>query len=328
MNDKNLMIVLALLFCSALSFLFSGMESGVLALNHFRIRQLMRSGDRRAKLLHRFLENPEDFLWTILVGNTVVNFVIFSVGLAKLRDWLPARPVIWLLVCGTMVFVFYIACELAPKTLFQRYPNRLTLLLARPFRAIHGLLAPLVALVAWFSRGLLRCTGGKTFTGRLFGSREELRFVMQESAPNLTTEEKAMINRVLDLQNLRVRHVTIPMAAAAALPASAPMSQVLALCEERNFNRVPILDIKTGRVAGVINLEWVLYSGKVDRAKPARDYMEPPFFLPEELRLEEALRRMQQSGCRLGIVFSPDHGETGVISLQDILRVIFGEVNL
>src|ERR1700733_11055063 len=88
MDNRNLLILLALLFCSALSFLFSGMESGVLALNHFRVRQLMRAGDRRAKVLHGFLENPEDFLWTILVGNTVVNFVIFSVGLSKLRDWL------------------------------------------------------------------------------------------------------------------------------------------------------------------------------------------------------------------------------------------------
>ena len=328
MKEPDLFIALALLLCAALSFLFSGMESGVLALNHFRIRQRMRAGDRRAASLHGFLENPEDFLWTILVGNTVVNFVLFSVGLVKLRDWLHGRPVLGLTVFALAVFLFYILCELVPKTLFQRQPNRLTLMLARPFRAIHGLLAPLVALVAWFSRGLLRYTGGKTFTGRLFGSREELRFVMQESAPNLTTEEKAMINRVLDLDNLRVRHVAIPIAAAATVPAGAPMSQVLALCQERNFNRIPVLDTKTSRVAGVVNVTWVLYSGKLDRAKSARDYMEPAFFLPEELRLEEALRRMQATGCRLGIVFSADHGETGLISLQDILRVIFGEVTL
>jgi CBS domain containing-hemolysin-like protein len=328
MSDRDLLIALALLFCTALSFLFSGMESGVMALNHFRIRQLARAGDRRAKVLHGCLENPEDFLWTILVGNTVSNFLIFSVGLAKLRGWLHGSRVLWLAAFAAAVFVFYIVCELAPKTLFQRYPNRLTLMLARPFRAIHAVLAPLVALVAWFSRGLLHYTGGKIFTGRLFGSREELRFVMQESAPNLTTEEKTMINRVLDLENLRVRHVAIPMSAAATVPATAPMSQVLALCRERNFNRIPVLDTKTGLAAGVINLEWVLYSGKMDPAKPARDYMEPPYFLPEELRLEEALRRMQATGCRLGIVFSADHGETGLISLQDILRVIFGEVTL
>jgi len=137
-----------------------------------------------------------------------------------------------------------------------------------------------------------------------------------------------MINRVLDLQNLRVRLVAFPMAAAVTVPASAPMSGVFALCHERNLNRIPVLDATTGLAAGIINLERVLYSGEVDRAKPARDYMEPAFFLPEELHLEEALRRMQAAGCRLGIVFSHDHGETGLISLQDILRVIFGEVNL
>ena len=87
-------VLAALLFCVALSFLFSGMESGVLALNHFRIRQRMRAGDRRAAVLHGFLENPEDFLWTILVGNTVANFVIFSLGVVQLHGWLgrPARP--------------------------------------------------------------------------------------------------------------------------------------------------------------------------------------------------------------------------------------------
>ena len=165
MSEKDLLTGLALLFCTALSFLFSGMESGVLALNQFRVRQLARAGDRRARVLHGCLEDPEDFLWTILVGNTVVNFVIFSVALVQLRDWLHGRPVLWLVVVGAAVFVFYIVCELVPKTLFLRHPNRLTLALARPFRAIHGLLAPLVALVAWFSRGLLRYTGGKTFTG-------------------------------------------------------------------------------------------------------------------------------------------------------------------
>jgi CBS domain containing-hemolysin-like protein len=328
MSEENTLIGLVLLFCVALSFLFSGMESGVLALNHFRIRQMMRSGDKRAGVLMGFLENPEDFLWTILVGNTVVNFLLFSVGLVKLRGWLRGHTVPGLMVFALAVFVFYILCELAPKTLFQRYPNRLTLLLARPFRLIHRLLAPLVALAAWFSRGLLHLTGGKTFTGRLFGSRDELRFVMQESAPNLTSEEKTMINRVLDLQNLRVRHVTVPMAVGASAPDSAPMSEVLALCLRRNCDRLPVLDTKTGRVAGIINLEWVLYSSELDRAKPARDYMEPPFFLPEELRLEEALRRMQDTGRRLAVVFSRDRGETGIITLQDILRVIFGEVNL
>ncbi len=125
---------------------------------------------------------------------------------------------------------------------------------------------------------------------------------MQEAAPNLTTEEKAMINRVLDLPNLRVRHLMVPLANAATIPADMPMSQAFALCREQNLTRLPAIDPQSRRIAGVINLEHLLFSSDVDAARPARDYLQPAFYLPEDLHLEEALRRMQQTGWRLAVV--------------------------
>src|SRR5277367_7007576 len=107
MTDSDILIVLAALLCGALSFLFSGMETGVLALNQFRVRQRMRSGDKRAAVLHGFLQNPEDFLWTILVGNTVVNFVIFWVGVVQLRHALGRQPLLEGSVFLAGVFIFY-----------------------------------------------------------------------------------------------------------------------------------------------------------------------------------------------------------------------------
>jgi CBS domain containing-hemolysin-like protein len=328
MSDHDIFIVLLMLACLALSFLFSGMETAVLSLNRFRVRQRMRAGQRRAAVLHGFLENPENFLWTILVGNTVVNFIIFSLGSIQLYYWLGDKPLLWALVFLLAVFVFYIVCELMPKTLFQRYPNRLAMFLAVPFRLIHRLLSPLVEIAELFSRGLLHWTGGKTFTGRLFGSREELRFVMQESAPGLTSEERTMINRVLDLPNFRVRHVMVPLADTTSVDASLPLGQALAVCRERGLTRVPVVDGPTKRISGVLNLEYILYLETLDTSKPAQEFMQAPFFLPEELHLEEALRRMQHSGNRMAVVLAPDHRETGIISLQDILKVIFGEVTL
>ena len=328
MTDRDILIALVMLACVALSFLFSGMETGVLALNRFRVRQRMRSGDGRAAVLHGFLEKPENFLWTILVGNTVVNFIIFSLGAIQLYFWTGTRPMVWALVFMAAVFIFYIVCELAPKTLFQRYPNRLSLAMAQPFRLIHRILSPLVAVAGWFSRGLLHWTGGKAFTGRLFGSREELRFIMQESAPGLTSEEKTMINRVLDLPNLRVRHVMVPLSNTTLVEGSLPLGEVLALCHERGLTRVPVLDAAAKRISGVINLEHVLYLDELDKTKAVGEFIQAAFFLPEELHLEEALRRMQKTGRRMAVVLGPDQRETGIISLQDILKVIFGEMTL
>jgi putative hemolysin len=328
MTNADTLILLTALLCGGLSFLFSGMESGVLAMNRFRIRQLMRSGDRRAAILHGFLQNPEDFLWTVLVGNTVVNFILFSLGFIQLQVWLGGWPLREAAVFVVGVFVFYMVCELAPKTLFQRHPNRLALLLAVPFRWIHRLLSPLVQVAAWFSRGLLHWTGGTAYTGRLFGSREELRFVMQDAAPSLTTEETVMINRVLDLPNWRVHHVMVPMGDVVTVPVTMPMARVLELCRDRKLTRLPAVDPAAGRIVGVINLEHVLYRTDFDPARPARDYLQPASFLPQDLHLEEALRRMQRTGWRQAVVLGPDRQEAGIISLQDILKVIFGEVTL
>jgi putative hemolysin len=328
MTDSDILVLLAALLCVALSFLFSGMETGVLALNRFRIRQRMRSGDRRAAVLHGFLQNPEDFLWTILVGNTVVNFVIFSLGVMQLHQWPGRQPVVEVLAFVAGVFMFYIVCELAPKTLFQRYPNRLSLALTVPFLLIHRLLAPLVAVVAWFSRGLLHWTGGQAHTGRLFGSRDELRFVMQDAAPSLTTEERAMINRVLDLPNLRVRHLMLPLANAVTIADDRPMSEAIDLGRHLKLTRVPARNAQTGRITGIVNLEHALFSKDVNPAKPVRDYLQAAFYLPEELHLEEALRRLQHGGMRLAVVLGRDNREAGIITLQDVLKVIFGEVTL
>ena len=303
MTDSDILVLLVALFCVTLSFLFSGMETAVLALNRFRIRQGMRSGDRRAAVLHGFLQNPEDFLWTILVGNTVVNFVLFSLCVMRLPDWAGHSRVAEGVVFLAGVFTFYIVCELAPKTLFQRYPNRLALAWAGPFRLIHRLLAPLVAVVAWFSRGLLHWTGGQAHTGHLFGSREELRFIMQDAAPSLTTEERAMINRVLDLPNLRVRHLMLPLASAITIDSNRPLSEA-------------------------VSLEQILFSNEVNYEKPVRDFMQAVFYLPEDLHLEEALRRLQHTGARLAVVLGRDNREAGIITLQDVLKVIFGEVTL
>src|SRR5262249_19245323 len=152
-----------------------------------------------------------------------------------LHRWLSFHPV-WEVVSFLVVmFLFYTFFELLPKMLFRTLPNRLTVALAIPFRFIHLVLSPLVWLVSELATGLSRWTGGKTFKGHLFASREEMRLVMQESAQGLTSEERQMINRVLDLQNLTVLQIMTPMPEVVALTTQTPMSEVYRLALEKKF---------------------------------------------------------------------------------------------
>jgi putative hemolysin len=314
----------------AMSFLLSGMESGVFALSRVRIRRLMRAGDSNARRLNRYLEQPEEFLWTILAGNMLANFGVAVLVVIGSDQFIREHPVLF--GCGFAVgaLLFYAFCELLPKMLFRLYPNRLCLWLSKPFGLVHLLLRPVVALLRWLSASLLRFSGGKTFAPRLFGTREELRVIMQESAQELSSEERSMINRVLDLQNLTVSHILVPMSRAATVSTDTPVGEALALCRERGLSRLPVWRAhdKPQRIAGVLNLKSLLYRVDLDLKKTVGDYTVPTAFLDADMRLEEAMRHLQRAGQRLAIVLARDGREVGIISLQDILKALFGEVRL
>jgi CBS domain containing-hemolysin-like protein len=326
----NPIIWLVVLFFLGLSFFLSGMEAGVFALSRLRIRRQGRAGMRSAILLHEYLENLENFLWTILVGNTVANALILGWLVVMLYHYLSGRIGWFVLVYAVAVFLFYALCDFLPKMLFRMFPTRLCLLFARPFRWVHWFLRPLVAVVEWVSGLLLRWRGGRVFTGHLFGNREELRLVMQDSSQTLASEKRLMINRVLDLQTLTVRQVMLPLSAAISCTAQTTVSEVLRICRERQLTRLPVWETREGqkRVIGLIHLNSLIFQAALDLGRLAADYTKPALYLDEDLRLEVALRRMQRGGQRLAIVLGRDRREIGIISLQDVLRVIFGEVSL
>jgi CBS domain containing-hemolysin-like protein len=324
------LLILLFVFCLALSFLLSGMEAGVFALNRLRIRHLMRRGNPRARTLYGYLENTEDFLWTILVGNSLANVVVVSVSLTWLHRWLGRSPGWLLAVLAAGILVFYAVCELLPKMLFRLNATRLCLALAVPFRLVDTVLRPLVAPMAQFSRWLMRWTGGRRFTGHLFGNRDELRLVMRESAQGLSGEERAMINRVLDLQHLTVRQITTPLSKAVTVTTTTPVTDVIALARERGFNRLPVWNTEgpKGRIAGMVSLRSLLYEEPAAMKKTASEYLKPALYLNDEARLEVALRQMQRTDQRLAVVLDRGQRELGVVSLEDILKVIFGDVKL
>src|SRR5712671_994813 len=140
--DLNLLNWLVLGLCLLLSFLLSGMEAGVFALNRLRVRRLARAGKPSAKLLHGFLENPEKFLWTIMVGNTLANFLILGFALAKIHEWFLGNRILVIAVFAVTVFLFYTFFDLLPKMLFRAHPNSWCLSTARIFRLVHFSLLP------------------------------------------------------------------------------------------------------------------------------------------------------------------------------------------
>ena len=310
-----------------LSFFLSGMEAGIQSLSRLRIRQWVRQGRPGARALSDYLQRPENFLWTILVGNTLANFGAVVLVFLDLRAALDGRPGwFWPLFLAFTGFL-YLFCDLLPKTLFHRYPNRLSLHLVLPFRVVHLALAPLVAVAGWFARLLLAWTRGREFTGRLFGSRDELRAMMRHSGDALTSTERVLIDRVLDAQAATLARVTKPLAGAVTVEVDAPVAEVLALCRDHNLSRLPVWRGvgRARRVAGVVRVRDVLHAEPAGAGGTVAGFVRPALYLAEGLRVEEALRRMQRAGEQFAIVLGPDGRERGLVTLWDLLQLIFGE---
>ena len=322
-------VVILLPICLAVSFLCAGMEAGVLALSRWRIRQQAREGRRRARTLMGYLDRPENFLWTILVANTLAAFASISLIVVEVFDFLQGHPFLCLAVFSVALLLFYAVCDLFPKVLFRIYPNRLCMLAVIPFQVIHLLMTPLAWLIQLFSDLFLRWTHGAAYTGKIFSSRKELRLAVQDSSAGLTTEERGMIMRVLDLQQTTVGHLMLPFWRLPDLHAGLTGAELLALGRDANRNQLPVWeDAQRRRIAGVVDFRSILYGSHDEQARPIRERMTPALYISDHVLVEEALRRLQRSGQLLAIVLDANRREVGVIGFEEILRSIFGEVRI
>jgi len=132
------------------------------------------------------------------------------------------------------------------------------------------------------------------------------------------------------LQTLTVRQAMVPLDQVATVTTQTPITQVLELGRQRKLTRFPVWETRdeTRRIIGLVSLNSLLYQPNVEVFHPASEHVKPALYLEEDLRLEVALRRMQRAGQRLAIVLARDRREMGILSLQDVLKVLFGEVSL
>ena len=328
------MITIALLIAFivglTLSFLFSGMESGILSMNKLRIRNQAKQGDKHAKALLRYMEEAEHFLWTILVGNTLANFLIVAPLLVGLREWLPGHPWISALLLIITLLIIYTFCDLLPKMLYRKYPNRLTVVSVSPYRLFHWILAPVAFLISGIADLLLKVGGGEMLTGEMFSDREEMRRVMQSSGQNLTSEERSMIDRVMDLQHRTLANVMLPLQKVVSIGADATIEEAIALSRETSILRMPVFDHQDGRKVflGTLNLKHLLYEWEDKRNDLVRQHVTGVMHLQAQMKVDDALRQMQEAGQRVGLVLNTKQKEVGWVNIRDILKTVFGEVNI
>lgn len=306
------------------------MEAGVLTLNRERLRHYLNQGRRQARVLLDYLSQPADFLWTILTGNILFSFSALFALVVGFTSFAQQYP--WLFLPGffLVVLIYVSLFDLLPKTLFQRFPNRLCMHSVGTFRFISRVLRPLVWVVSHFGNLWLRPSRESLFFDNFYESREQIKNVLKDSSQLFTREEDSLISNVINLGDKHVSHWMRPIESSIRVAPNDPVHSVVEKCRQSGLNRLPVLtDHGTYfKAVGEVGLFPVLFEGMEDSESPVENFMQAPLVFPSDFTVHQALANLQKSGRRMAIIVGRDHEALGLVTLNDVVGILFGEVDI
>lgn len=318
-------LVIVLLVLSAL---FSGSETALMSLNRYRLRHLSRSGHRGARVAEWLLQRPDRLLGLILIGNTAVNLAAATlVTMVALRVGGDGAIVVGTLILTLFVLIFG---EVAPKTIGAINPQRIALPAAHVYYALLKVAYPAVWLINMISNGVLRLFGVRAdHIASHMLSAEELRTVVAEAGAMVPRRHQRMLLSILDLDAVTVDDVMVPRQEIIGLDLDRTWEENLAIIQESSHDRLPVYREDIDNVVGVARIRDLLPElarGELTQAMLLERIREP-YFVPEGTPLNKQLLNFQQHKRRSAFVVDEYGDVQGLITTQDIVREIVGELD-
>jgi putative hemolysin len=333
MTGQESLEVLVMVLCFVLAALASGTETALTSVGRLRIRYLAEQGSRAASTLARLRADPNRFLSTVLFTNTLA-LIVASTAAALLSDSLftkwgvPSEWRLWLTLLDSVVLsvVLLIVAEVTPKTLALAHAERVALAAAMPVDRLASFLGPILWAVTLISRGL---TGGRAARAPYLTEEELITALhVSEEAGVIEEQEHQMIHGIIEIGDKTVREIMIPRTDIIAVPKEASLRDIIKLFKEHRHTRMPVYDENIDHVIGLIHTkDLLLYytlstSTKFDMDRVLR----PMEYTPEQKKVDELLNEMRTKKQHMMIVVDEYGGTAGMVTLEDLLEEIVGEI--
>lgn len=319
-------LALVLLVLIVLSAFFSSSETGMMALNRYRLRHLARHKHRGAIRAKALLERPERLIGLILLGNNLVNN--FAAAIAAVIAFKLYGETAVAVATFILTFVMLIIAETAPKTLAAMHPERIAFPAAYVLGPLLRLLYPFVAVVNWLASGVLKLLRVRIDTAnREALSTEELRTVVTEAGPLISRRFQKMLVSILDLEKGTVDDIMVPRNEINGIDLEDSMNEIVEQVVHSQHTRLPIYRGDISEIAGVLHLRRVLKC--VNRSEfgiqDLIDNADEPYFVPAGTPLSTQLRNFQRHAERIGLIVDEYGDIQGLVTLEDLLEEIVGE---
>jgi CBS domain containing-hemolysin-like protein len=312
---------LGVLGFAAASFFFALAETALFSLGKWRARQLAEQSPGLGGSVAALLNEPQDLLATIVLGNTLANSALVALALWVSLDVTGAH--LGLTLVGTFLLIL-LGCEVVPKTLAVRMPEAWALRVAGPMILLVRMSRPLRQVAQRLNEALLRVVIPKSITPQTTLTdadyKELIELAFQQGT--LAASEKEIILQIVQLDRRTAKDVMCPRARMAAIPDDLPVEEMVAAARKFGHERLPMFDESPDTIVGILNCRALLLDPNGDLA----DAIEFPSFVPESMNLLQLLSALQRQRRGLAIVMDEFGTTAGLVTMEDIIEAIVGEI--
>jgi putative hemolysin len=320
MASTPVVAVMVVLVFAGASFFFALAETALFSLSKWQAQQLAEREPRAGAVVTRLLAKPEDLLATMVLGNTFASAAMLAVAL-----WMAIHghwPFV-LTIVGLLALIL-IGCEVWPKTLAVRRPERWALRVARPLSWVMSVSLPLCRVAQKLNEAILKASVPRTLQSpsALTDADYHELLEMAYQQGTLAQSEKEIILQIISLDKRTAREVMKPRSQMAAISDDLSIEDMIAAARKYKYRRLPIYDETADTIVGILNTRALLLDPQIDLA----DAIELPSFVPEAMNLLQLLKSLQRQQRGLAIVLDEFGGTAGMVTMEDILGELIGQI--
>ncbi len=320
-------IVLILALLMGVSFLFSMSETALIALSKIKLRHMLAKRVKGAATVQRVLNKIDKVIAAILLGNNFVNMAISAIMTAICIYRLGQK---FGVIAATLISVFVVVvfCEVTPKIIATKKTERIALFSAPIMEFFLWLFNPLVFLFMKTSNGVLHIMRIQTPKRSPLISEEEFRLLIEVGKEEgvLSEEERKLLHRIFEFGDIKISDVMVPKEKIISVNVSSTAEQVLDVFAEEGHARLPVYAGENDNIIGVIYARDLIYILKDKGLFVLKDLVQRAYFVSPLTRVNEVLRKFQVEKIQIAIVVDANKKAVGVVTLEDLVEEIVGEI--
>ena len=323
--DPSVLQLILLIVLILLSAFFSSAETALVTVNKIRMRSLMEEGNKRAQMVSQITDDSGKMLSAILIGNNIVNLSASSLATTFTQDVFGNQFIAY--ATGILTLLILIFGEVTPKTLATIHADKIALAYAPFISFLMWVLTPLIWIVNKFSRIVLAILRVNPDDKGASITETELRTLVEVGHEEgvIEMEEKQMINNVFDFGDSQARDVMIPRIDMTFADINSTYQEIIDIFRSEKYTRLPVYDGTTDNVVGIINVkDLLLYDSHDDF--DVRDIIREPYYAYEFKKTSELMEELKKTSNNITIVLDEYGSTVGMITLEDLLEEIVGEI--